>query len=453
MNFDGFHLPGLDIAQIGAWGTLERPGIRVRWPMLAPGHLESVWRHLSSQRERVLLSTPVAEIVSAIDAAVALMERDQPATVELLSSFTGYSPEIVAQTLTHMFRDWRADSLHALLQSEFRDPHALDGAVPDPALPGRRIAAYGDPRALHIFSGNVPGVAVTSLIRSLLVKSATLGKTASGEPILPVLFARALHDVSPSLAECLAVTYWPGASPQLDEAAIRAADVVVIYGGDEAVASYKRAAAGKRVVVHGPRLSFGVVGGDLDPSVARDVAHAVAAYDQQGCVSPHLVYVIGDPGAASRFARAVGEELQKLAADLPRAALSAGEAVAIRNARTAAEFAEDTELIGSEQDGFAVIVEKDPSFRLSCLNRTLYVKAVATIPQVLAQLPAAEHLQSAALAGFNESEKAGLARSLGLAGVSRITSFAKLPWPPMHWHHDGGTPLGELVRWQDIEPD
>ncbi|HEX6065602.1 MAG TPA: acyl-CoA reductase [Longimicrobiales bacterium] len=453
MNFEGFHLPGLDVAQIAAWGTLERPGIRVRWPMLEPGNLESVWRHLSSRRERVLLGTPVSEIVSAIDTAVALMEREQPATVELLSSFTGYSREIVAQTLTHMLRDWRADSLHTLLQSEFRDPHALDGPVPDPALPGKRTAVYGYPRALHIFSGNVPGVAVTSLVRSLLVKSATLGKTASGEPILPVLFARALCDVSPALAECLAVTYWPGASPQLDEAAIRAADVVVIYGGDEAVSSYQRAAAGKRVVVHGPRLSFGVVGGDHDPSIARDVAHAVAAYDQQGCVSPHLVYVIGDQGAASRFARAVGEELHKLAAALPRGALTAGEAVAIRNARTAAEFADDTELIGSEQDGFAVIVEKDPSFKLSCLNRILYVKAVATIPQVLAQLPAAEHLQSAALAGLNETEKAGLARSLGLAGVSRITSFAQLPWPPMHWHHDGSTPLGELVRWQDIEPD
>jgi hypothetical protein len=453
MNFDGFHLPGLDTAQIGAWGVHERPGIRVRWPMLEPGQLESVWSHLTSRRERVLLSIPISEIVSAIDAAVAQLERDQPATVELLSSFTGYSREIVAQTLSHMFRDWRADSLLALLQSEFRDPRALDGPVPDPALPARRIAVYGFPRTLHIFSGNVPGVAVTSLIRSLLVKSATLGKTASGEPILPVLFARALHTVSPSLAECLAVTYWPGSSPQLDAAAIRDADAIVIYGGDEAVSAYTRAAAGRRLVVHGPRLSFGVVGGAFDPSVARDVAHAVAAYDQQGCVSPHLVYVIGDPSAASRFAQAVGEELQKLSGDLPRGALSAGEAVAIRNARTAAEFADDTELIGSEQDGFAVIVENDPSFRLSCLNRVLYVKAVATIPQMLALLPGPEHLQSAAVEGFNESEKAGLARRLGLAGVSRITSFAQLPWPPMHWHHDGSTPLGELVRWQDIEPD
>ena len=251
MNFDGFHLPGLDTAQVGTWEVLEHAGIRVRWPMLESGQLESVWRHLNSRREHVLLSTPVAEIVSAVDAAVAQIERDQPATVDLLSSFTGYSREIVAQTLTHMFRDWRADSLYALLQSEFRDARALDGPVPDPALPGRRIAVYGYPRALHIFSGNVPGVAVTSLIRSLLVKSATLGKTASGEPILPVLFARALHHVSPPLAECLAVTYWPGATASLDEAAVRAADVVVIYGGEEAVSGCGRLA------VQSARLSQG----------------------------------------------------------------------------------------------------------------------------------------------------------------------------------------------------
>ena len=43
---------------------------------------------------------------------------------------------------------------------------------------GGRQAAFGPRLAAHVFSGNVPGVAVTSLVRSLLVKAATLGKTA-----------------------------------------------------------------------------------------------------------------------------------------------------------------------------------------------------------------------------------------------------------------------------------
>jgi hypothetical protein len=193
--------------------------------------------------------------------------------------------------------------------------------------------------------------------------------------------------------------------------------------------------------------------GETDERVVRDVAHAVAAYDQQGCVSPHLVYVVGEAEKARGFAQAVARELRSLAASLPRGSVTPEEAVAIRNVRTAAEFGADTELFGAEQDGFSVIFEKDASFKLSCLNRVLYVKPVKDPRDVLPWLPDARLLQSVAVAGFAESEKAGLARSLGLAGISRVTSFARLPWPPMDWHHDGGSPLRELIRWQDIEPD
>ena len=452
MNFDGFHLPGLDTTRITQWQTLQCNDVTVRWPSLDTRQIEALWRHLADAQERVLGRTPVAEIVGAIDTAVARLEQERAETVALVSAATGYSVPVVEQTLTHMFRDWRADSLRALLEAELRDPRALDHPVADPTSHGRMVAAYGFPRALHVFSGNVPGVAVTSLIRSLLVKSATLGKTASGEPVLPVLFARALQAEAPSLAECLAVTYWPGGAGEYDAPALRSADVVVVYGGAAAIRSYGEAAEGKRAVVHGPRLSFGVVGGSPDETVAKDVAQAVAAYDQQGCVSPHLVYVLGDLARASRLAHAVGEELRTLAAELPRAALSAEEAVADRNARTAAEFAADAELIGSERDGFAVIVESDPAFRVSCLNRVLYVKPVATLKELLRLLPPPGILQSAAMSGLNEREKAELIPGLGLSGVSRITSFAQLPWPPMSWHHDGSTPLGELIHWLDIEP-
>jgi hypothetical protein len=26
-----------------------------------------------------------------------------------------------------------------------------------------------------------------------------------------------------------------------------------------------------------------------------------------------------------------------------------------------------------------------------------------------------------------------------------------MPWPPPEWHHDGASPLRELVRWVDLE--
>ncbi|HEY0673627.1 MAG TPA: acyl-CoA reductase [Longimicrobiales bacterium] len=451
-SLDIFHLPATVVRGVTEWRYLERPGVRMRFPVLMSAHIDDICRAIRGNRTQHLNTRTVAAIVEAIDSAVTLMRRDAEATAALLSAVTGYSQPVAADTLAHMLDDWSADALHALLRSELQDARVLDQPVRDTAIANKYVAAYGFPLGCHVFSGNVPGVAVTSIIRSLLVKSATLGKTASGEPVLPVLFAQALSQVAPGLASCLALTYWPGGTADLDATAVANADVIVVYGGGAAVSAIAaRVSPARRLVVHGPRLSFAIAGPTAGAREAADLARAVAAYDQQGCVSPHLVYVLGDATQARSFAQAVAAELEKLRETSPVGDLRTEEVIAIRNARAEAEFAPGMELFGEEGSGYSVILEQQPEFRLSCLNRLLYVKPVPSFDVIAAALPAREHLQSVGIAGFDEKAKAGLIRQLGLAGVSRITSFARLPWPPMHWHHDGATPLQELIYWQDIE--
>ena len=451
-TFDGFFIPQHQRESVRDWRYLEAGGVRVRYPALTVTDIQDVWTRLSANRERVLRNTPVADIIAAIDQATARLRESSKFAIDVIGAATGYSSPVVEETLDHMFGDWNAASLETMLAAELGDPRVLDGLIEDPTVTGKRITAFGYPKAFHVFSGNVPGVAVTSLIRSLLVKSATLGKTAAGEPVLPVLFANALHDVAPEIASCIAVSYWPHTDEATQNAAIEAADVVVAYGGAEAVHEIQtKLPTGKPFVVHGPRVSFGIVGPHATTALASDVAAAVAAYDQQGCVSPHLVYVVGDAERARTFAGAIADGLRRTSQSLPRGTVTPAEAVAIRNARTAAEFAAGTELLGTEADGFSVIFESSPEFRASCLNRVVYVKALAAPGDVARLLPHQDLLQSAAVEGFADIEQAELARTLGLLGVSRITSFARLPWPPMHWHHDGGSPIRELLRWQDVE--
>lgn len=449
IEFDAYHVPG---AQPGRGHARTAGDVRILSPQLDVAGIARICQTIKKNRDAHLSNTPVATIVDAIDAASRRLASDADQITHLISEVTGYSLPVVAETLEHMFADWRADALHEMLRAELGDERVLDQPIADVGVPAKRIAAYGHPLAFHVFSGNVPGVAVTSIVRSLLVKSATLGKLASGEPILPVLFAKSLDAVAPNIASCIAVMYWPGHNEELNAAAVKAADAVVVYGGSDAVDSMrKHISAQTHFVTHGPRVSFGVVGKQRTPDVAANVAHAVAAYDQQGCVSPHVVYVNDEVEKVRAFARDVAHELERVGRDLPRGRVSAEEAVAIRNARTAAEFGNATELYGAEKAGYSVIYEEDPGFKPSCLNRVLYVKPLPGIGQLTDLLPPQDLLQSAALEGFPESEQAELIRLLGLHGVSRVTSFAKLPWPPMHWHHDGGSPLRELLRWQDIE--
>lgn len=452
MRFDTWHLPDLDETDIET-SSQQFGDAELRVAMLTPSQVQQVITTIEAARAQHLAHMPTARIVAAIDEVAARFAS--PATLEgkqaraLLPAVTGYSPQTVEDILTHMSRDWRAESLNRLLVSELGTASGIDmSARPNAAF------ARGPNFAFHIFSGNVPGVAVTSVIRSLLVKAGTFGKSASGEPVLPALFARALREVAPELADCLAVAYWPGGTRELEAVAIAAADTVIVYGGEDVVKSVStRIAPEARLVVHGPRISVGLVARNADPGVARDIAAATAAYDQQGCVSPHVVYVEkGGPVDPLDLARAIAHELEKLEASHPRRRINASEAVAIRDARARAEFSGRT-VFGPEHTGFTVIYDDaDDALVASCLNRTLHVKTIenaAALKRILE--PHRALLQSVALAGFDGDEIPPIASLLTDSGVTRITTFERLPWPPMHWHHDGRGPLEELLTWHDLD--
>lgn len=443
-EFDAWHLPGVNTAGLGTH-QYELGRVVARVPVVRAEHIAQVLEHMMQARA-ALRALPATQIATQLaDAAQRLNNKE---THELVTAVTGYSKENVADILAHMMADWSEAALHALLRAELGDPAVLD------AQPAATTRAIGPALAFHIFSGNVPGVAVTSIMRSLLVKAPTFGKAASGEPVLPVLFARALAETAPAIADCLAVTYWPGGTAELEAVALQHADLAVVYGGAETVRDVAaRVPAETRLVVHGPKLSLGAVAARPPAGTAAAVARAAAAYDQQGCVSPHVVYVEADGSGSTRdFARDVANELAILAETLPRGEIGTGEALAIRGARTRAEFREGCEVFGPEDLAFTVIHDSDPTLAPSCLNRTLYIKPLAgleALPGLL--MPHRALLQSVALAGFADDEVAAIAPLLADAGVTRITTFERLPWPPMTWHHDGRGPLRELLAWQDFE--
>lgn len=466
---DAYHLPGLDETDVAGWDTREFAGgeVRLRFPVLEPRALHRLLDRLARARAEHLADRPVAGVVEAIDAAARrLADPDDPhrrLAERALPAVTGYSPPMVRLILDRMAADWRKPALDALLRAELGDPGVLDGFRPAPGRDdGARIRAFGPGLAFHIFAGNVPGVAVTSLVRSLLLKAATLGKTASGDPLLPALFARALAQAAPALGECLAVTYWPGGSIGLEEAAFAAADAVVVYGGAEVVESVRsRAPVHARLVEHGPRLSFAVVARealepDTLPATADAAARAVATFDQQGCVSPHVIYV-EDGGAASprRFAATLADAMRRIERELPRGRIAAAEATAIQQARGAAEFralaGTGVRLHASAGTEFTVIYDPDPAFDPSCLNRLVRVKPLERLADAAdVARPYARYLQTVGVAG-PEARRRELADRLGAVGACRIADLERMPWPPPPWHHDGREPLRELIRWVDLE--
>lgn len=466
MKLDAFHLPTTGDPPTTSWSYAGGGTVELRIPRLTTPILRREIDGLLRARDAHLAARPVAAIVESIDAVARRLLDDgdavRRAAVEGLAAVTSLSTPMVRHVLDRMAADWRAEPLRRLLEEELADPGALDGFVARGAA-GRRVRAYGPRLAVHVFSGNVPGVSVTSLVRSLLTKSATLGKTATGEPVLAPLFARALAEADPGLGACLAVTHWAGGDEALETVALERADAVIGYGGSEAIASLRdRTPASAAFHGYGHRVSFGMLAREgLDAagtaSSALAAALAVATFDQQGCVSPHLFYVEeGGETPPAAWAAALAREMAAVEDRLPRGALSPGESSSIRQARGEAEFAQisggGVELHASAAGtAWTVIFDPDPAFSPSCLNRLVRVKPIARLDDVIARVePLAPLLQTVGVHG-PEPRIGRLAEALGQLGASRIAPLDRMAWPPPVWHHDGRPPLAGLLRWTDWE--
>jgi hypothetical protein len=391
------------------------------------------------------------------------LDPDDPLRVralELLPGNAGLSPAMTRAVLDGMAADWTRSRLAELLRTEMGDPTVLDRFV---ATRHGRVLAVGPELCVQVVSGSVPGVGVTALLRSLLVKAPTLLKPGRGDAVLPVLLARALAEEAPEIANAAAVVYWPGGREALEVAAMAEADVVVAYGGDEALRDLRaRAPVTARFVAYADRVGVGLVCREaLDAErlnrTASEVAGAVAFFDQRGCVSPHLVFVEeGGAVAPEAFARRLAEALAQVEDELPGGTMDPAEAAALHQIRGTAE------LMAASGSGAAVhhggqatwTVVFDPGSELddACVGRVVRVRPVSDAYEVADRLaPLRGRLQTAGVAGCEERLEA-LAESLARAGVSRVTSYSGVAFPPPWWHHDGRGPLDVLTRRTDLHP-
>jgi len=458
--FDGWAVPPGSLTDLA---LIEEGG--VRYPVLDAGAARALLAGLRSAREDALLRDSAherarllgrvgARFLDPADPLRQEAEERLPATADL-------SPEMARAVIEGMARDWTGERLTGLLASELPQPEALDRFVPRPG--GGRTRAFAPALSFHVGAGTVPGVSATSMLRGLLLGSATLVKPGVGDVVLPVLLARALAEEAPRLASALAVLYWSGGSGERAESvALETSDLVVAYGGDATVRSLReRLPVTTPLVAYHHRLSVALVGRsalsqERLPAAAAALARAVALFDQRGCVSPHAVLVEqGGEAGALELAEALASELERLHRELPPTHPAPSQASAIHQLRRTSELrraaGENIELHAGPGASWTVVLESSANLEPSCLGRTVRVHSVADAldaPDLLKSV--GRHLQTVGVAGLGERVEE-VAAALGKVGAVRICPLGEVPFPPPWWHHDGRGPLSVLLRWVDLE--
>ena len=441
--------------------------LHLKTPLISKSFVETLTGHLKKNREAYLANLPIERIINVLDeASRKWLAKDYPLrnlALKTIPAVTRFSREVVETSIDVEMESSLRDDIWRALCSEIKNPLFLDDFQYSPELNGYS-RAFGPELIISIFSENIPALPHLLFMRSALLKSACLGKVATGEPTFAPLYLKTIEEIDPDMAKSMAVLSWRGGEEDIEASAFNQADAVIMFGGVEACKSLMEKIPRRiKVLLHGHKLGFGVIGKKrlnrqglegLSASVALDCS----MFNQQACLAPHVYYLEeGGEVSPKEFCQSLAKAMERLNLKMPRGKISPGEASAIHQLRAKYEL---RELKGGEillltsphGTDWTIVYEKDPgTFSPSPLNRFIRicgVKDIFQIPQTIK--PIGSYLQNAAVAIGDEREKE-LIRRLGELGVARITSPGKMSVPSMMWHHDGISPLSSLLRWCDIE--
>ncbi|MGM0876350.1 MAG: acyl-CoA reductase [Bacillota bacterium] len=443
----------------------EDEKLEVQVPVLTKEQMDKVVENVKQASANILKSITISDIVQVINTVIEQLldrtNRYRQKAEKLLPIITGYDEELVRIGLTGYLKTFRKQNLQRFLVEDFGNPLLLDDFQPRSKRGFSK--AIGPNVTVQIWAGNVPALPLWSLISSLLVKSGSIGKVPSAEPLFAGWFAKMLVEAEPKLADCLAVVWWKGGDEEKERQLFQQADVVLAYGGNESLESIKsRVPITTRFLPFGHKISFGVISKMcLDSRKAwKTIHHAaydVIRYDQQGCYSPHVFYVQNGGNVSPReFARYLAHELEGFEKRYPRRVLSIEEGASLAEWRQKEEFSmfsnREKEVLAEPSGAWTVVYGgNEGELTPSCLNRVIKVIAVDELNEVISYIETyRSYLQTVGITS-TPNELFHLADLLGKAGVTRITGLGSMTSPEAGWHHDGRCNLLDLVNMVDIE--
>jgi len=336
-----------------------------------------------------------------------------------------------------LFEDVTRDSLIAVIESELGSLESLDGFTRRRGRPD--VFFRGVTRAAIVSSETTIGVALPHLLFALCAKAHVDVKDRDDRFVAG--FMQTIVEERPELGALARVAAWSGADAALAGLHLADADVVVAFGGDDALRAIRAQLKPEaRFEAFGRRSSAGYVAREtlVNEIAAADCARAAARdallYDGSGCLSLHALFVErGGAVAPADFARLLGRAFDALAVEFPPATLAPD--VPSLAYRRRLEFA-DTQGNGPALvTGANFVVALDPwtDEPPPLVPRVLALYSVDGPGEALASI----ERHRLPLEGFAAcpAERADVYDVALRSGAARITRLGRLQAPPIAGNH------------------
>lgn len=364
----------------------------------------------------------------------------------------GIRPEEAAAELAEFRRILSREYLEARIEREFGGWTVRSFQPMDGDRPVRQAwAPLGV--LLHIAAGNADALPVLSVIEGLLTENVNILKLPGGGGALSLRILSELIAIEPRIAEKVFVIDTPSSDAAAMQQLARAADAIVVWGGDYAVRAVRSMAQpDTRIIEWGHKISFAYVSGDeFREDELRGLAKHICETNQLLCSSCQGICLDTDSfervvAFAERFFAILENtaEHDSLPEDPFRAAQT-----------TIASYTEELETLRANKRVFrgmccSVIAYDDTGLTPSCAFRNVWVRPLPRRELLTTLKQYKNHLQTAALiCDLEQTEE--LEELLAGAGVVRITSGAGMSAHYCGMPHDGEFALRRYMKLVSYE--
>jgi hypothetical protein len=446
----------------------------LRTPILSKEIVKEILTDLKKQREHYLCTADITTILETIGKVTEQwldpLYKGRILARKILPSITGFSEEMIDTwgfgRFLSILKKENFPIFNKLNHEKFQNFSAHgDGFVKAYGSHEITHSNYNPTMIGHICAGNIIGIGAIEIIMDKLIDAATWVKPPSEEPVFTTLYAKSIAEIDPYLAYTIAVLPYESKNTELNEYLFSQSDLVRATGGELARRNlttlsqkYNTPVAG-----HWHKLSFITIAREYLNKRARDIAELVSldvsAWDQQGCFSPHEIFVEqGGKITPQEFAKLLAEEMDVTARILPKGIKSGKMQILDGYHRFFKKqlMGEPVKIYQSKTKDWLVIYDETcKGFEPSPQFRVIRVRPVADILDIIPIIrPLGQFLQTSGVAIPN-NRLLEFANAVGEVGVTNIRAISSMTlqksWEP--W--DGRFPLHELfeldgIRWVSI---
>ena len=357
---------------------------------------------------------------------------------ELLLEITSFSSEMIDEGINIISSICSANRLIKKINFELGSLDYLSDVNNKSEVMGNRIKARPKGVVLHINSGNLFFEIINTWVSGIITKNVNIIKINS--ELLPFikLFLDSIKefDISGIVWTNQAVLSWNDYDDSINDAFFNKDLTLVFQGNKEILDYYKsRFNSNIRLIDNSLKYSFSIVEGKcLKPNIPSELINGLALdlcrWNQKSAYSPHVVYVIDkDLKTSHQLIEALFDEMLAVGEDFSLGNLNFDEKVEIRKTREISRMMQvkgEGRLVCPEDFSFTLILDYNPAFKLSCLNRTLYIKRVTNMENLAEELmPLVNNIQSVGLA-LSDDTKFIFEKELMKLGVKYFSKIGNM---------------------------